>query len=138
MPRAGTVHVSDPAAGEEHGQVWVFDEDGTRYDLTTEGTAGAQHINRKAIANAAYTVLETDHLVALTGATAPRTFTLPTAVGNAELVFIFKDETGNAATHNITVDGNASETIDGAATKVISANYGTFRIYSDGANWFTF
>lgn len=47
-----------------------------------------------------------------------------------------KDETGSAATNNITVDTEGSETIDGAASKTVSTNYGYITVYSDGTNWF--
>ena len=41
--------------------------------------------------------------------------------------------------YNITIATEGSETIDGAATKVISSNYGSVTLYADhlGANWFT-
>ena len=39
---------------------------------------------------------------------------------------------------DITVDGDGSETIDGAATNVISADYGKVTVYSDGVSaWYT-
>jgi hypothetical protein len=51
-------------------------------------------------------------------------------------VLTIKDETGNAATNNITVDTEGAETIDGAASKTVSTNYGYISVYSDGSNWF--
>ena len=36
---------------------------------------------------------------------------------------------------NVTIDGNASETIDGATTYALSAQYQSISIYSDGSNW---
>jgi len=84
-----------------------------------------------------YTILRTDHIIAYTALAAPRTVTLPTAVGFAGQVYVIKDESGAAATNNLTIATTSSQTIDGASTSVISTNYGFRRIYSDGANWFT-
>jgi hypothetical protein len=40
-----------------------------------------------------------------------------------------------AATNNITVDANASETIDGALTLVLNTDYECVTLVSDGTNW---
>lgn len=77
-----------------------------------------------------------DLLVAVTDTSAPRTITLATADVEDGRVIIVKDESGGAAANNITVATQGAETIDGAATQTISANYGALRIYSDGSNWF--
>ena len=65
------------------------------------------------------------------------TITLPTAQLRAGRVYTVKDESGAAATNNITVATEGSETIDGSATDVISENYGSKTYYCDGSNWFT-
>ena len=80
----------------------------------------------------------TDYLIGVTSTAAARTITLPTAVGSAGKTYIVKDESGGAATNNITLATTGGQTIDGAATIAIAANYGVARVYSDGANWFTF
>lgn len=51
---------------------------------------------------------------------------------------VVKDEAGDAGTNNLTIATQGSETIDGAATKVISANYGSVMLYGDGTNLFSF
>jgi hypothetical protein len=43
---------------------------------------------------------------------------------------------GNTA--NVIVDGNSSETIDGATTKTITSQYGTLNLLSDGKEWHLF
>ncbi len=51
---------------------------------------------------------------------------------------LIKDESGGAATNNITIATTSSQTIDGASTKVINTNYGVARVFSNGSNWFTY
>lgn len=67
------------------------------------------------------------------------TLNLPdaTTVLNGKEYYI-KDYSGNANTFNITVTPNGAQKIDGAATNVISTAYGSIRIFTDTANWFTF
>lgn len=48
------------------------------------------------------------------------------------LCIIKKDVSANA----VTIDGNASETINGATTVALSSQYATRLIQSDGSNWF--
>lgn len=103
-------------------------------DLTFNGLSFGNRVAK----TADYTATVLDFLIAYTTLAAGRTLTLPAAASCAGRVFIVKDESGNAGTNNITVDGNASETIDGATTKAISANYGVLRLYCTGTAWFTF
>jgi hypothetical protein len=64
---------------------------------------------------------------------AARTITLPTAVGITGRHYIIRksDSSANA----VTVDGDGSETINGALTHVMTAQYQTVSIMSDGAGW---
>lgn len=82
-----------------------------------------------------YTILTSDYIIRYTATTSAYTATLPPAAqacsGGFGQVFIIKDASGAASTHNITVDGNGAETIDGAANKVISANYGYVAVQSN-------
>lgn len=83
--------------------------------------------------NADYTLTASDDLVLGDAALGAITLTLPTAVGNSGKEFFIKkiDATGNS----VTVDGDGSETIDGSATQVITSQWTTLTIISDGANW---
>lgn len=91
------------------------------------------------VTDANYTALLSDSIIAFTEVTAPRTLNLP-AVATAGLgrVYVIKDQTGNAGTHNITVDPAGTELIDGVATRVINTNFGSIHIYCNGVGWFTF
>ena len=84
---------------------------------------------------ATYAAKAGDRLIGVNRAGAV-TITLPTAQLRAGRTYTVKDESGAAATNNITVATEGSETIDGSATDVISDNYGAKHYYSDGSNWF--
>lgn len=61
------------------------------------------------------------------------TLTLPPAAGNEGRQLVVKkvDSSGNA----VTIDGNASETIDGAATLAITLQYQAYALICDGTEW---
>lgn len=60
------------------------------------------------------------------------TVNLPTVVSNTAMYFIKKVDTG---TNTITVDGSASQAIDGEATQVINYPYTTLALISNGTSW---
>jgi hypothetical protein len=100
---------------------------------------GGQIVNRTPVSTN-YTILASDYIVAYTSTSSAFAATLPTATaGNAGQEWVVKDESGGAATHNITVK-TAGGTIDGVAGGtglVINTNYGVLRVYSNGTNYFT-
>jgi hypothetical protein len=59
---------------------------------------------------------------------------LPAAASNANKIYNIKkiDSSGNS----ITIDANASETIDGTITKSLNTQYESITIQCDGANWY--
>ena len=65
--------------------------------------------------------------------TTPVTYTLPLSpVTNT--VYEIIDANGNADTHIITIDGNGKN-IQGAATDIISSNYGTLKLVYNGIEY---
>lgn len=114
-----------------------YDLTNSRWFLLMWTGAMSQTIRRTTVADANYTVLLTDYLIAYTSLTAGRTVTLPApSAATANQVFVIKDETGNAGSSNITIQG-ASGNIDGAASKAINTNYGSIKVYHNGTNYFT-
>lgn len=69
---------------------------------------------------------------ACSGTTADYTVTLPTAVGNAGKFVGFRMAGG--LTKRVTLDGNGSETVAGAASRVLWENEAAV-LLSDGSNW---
>lgn len=82
---------------------------------------------------AAYTLTAADGVVLASTAGGAFTLTLPAAASVPGRVFEIK-KTESGMTNALTVDANASETIDGALTIPIYGK-GYLRIVSDGANW---
>jgi len=81
----------------------------------------------------AYTATDDDIVILVDATAGAITITLPAASGRSGQVYIIKkiDSSANA----VTVDANASETIDGALTYSLASQYDVVRIVCDGANW---
>jgi hypothetical protein len=112
----------------------------TLSSLATSGKVsetGGHALNRTAVAAATYTVLATDCYIGV-NRNGTVGLTLPTSASEGTgTILIIHDEGGNAALNTITVTPNGAETIDGAATKTITSNFGTLRLITNGSNWFT-
>lgn len=85
-----------------------------------------------------YTVQPTDRFVAVTALTAGIAVILPDAATLPHVLITVKDESGQAALNTITVKSAVStQKIDGDGTKQISSNYGAYRLYSNGTQWYS-
>ena len=83
---------------------------------------------------AGYTALTQDEVILVTtGSEANVTITLPTTVGRKGKYYIIKKI--DAGTKSAVIDGHEDETIDGAATLSLTAQYNVALIVSDGTNW---
>ena len=80
-----------------------------------------------------YTAAATDDIILATTASA-WTLTLPAAASYARKTFTVK-KMDNTPSISLTIDGNASETIDGATTTTINTQYEVVKLYCDGSNW---
>jgi hypothetical protein len=93
------------------------------------------------VAKSANATTAGETIIGVTDTSAARTITLATADVKAGRVIIIKDESGGAATNNITIATEGTQAIDGDTSDTalkITANYGVVRVYSNGSNWFTF
>ncbi len=89
--------------------------------------------------NANYTATINDHTIRVDASGGSRTITLPTAAAaynstvGAGMVLIIKktDSSGNS----VIIDGDGSETIDGATTVTITTQYQSYKIQSNGTSW---
>ena len=82
------------------------------------------------------TLGDTHHTVLCDATSAAFTITLPAAATSGNTGRIYYVKKIDSSDNTITIDGNASETIDGDATKVISSQYDSIQIACDGSNWF--
>ncbi|NOU18535.1 MAG: hypothetical protein HOO91_13350 [Bacteroidales bacterium] len=82
---------------------------------------------------AANTILDATHYTVLVNANSV-TITLPAANTCSGRIYIIKKIIAAAGT--VTIDGNASETIDGALTQPLTVQYQKMVIQSDGSTWF--
>ncbi len=82
---------------------------------------------------AAYTATDRDQTILCNASSGAFTVTLPASQGISGRTYRIKktDSGGNA----VTVDGNASETIDGATTNSLGSQYDVIEIQCDGSNW---
>jgi hypothetical protein len=81
-----------------------------------------------------YTATASDYVILLNNTSgADATVTLPAASGATGRVYVIKriDSSG----FNTIIDGAGAETIDGAATRALTAQYEAVTIVSDGSNW---
>lgn len=68
--------------------------------------------------------------------TGAATVTLASGYKGAGRFVIIVDTGGNAATNNITINTEGTETISGAASWTINTNYGYAIVVADGSNWY--
>ena len=102
---------------------------GISFDGTSNITIPASTTYSYVAKTSTYTLTASDYLVDCTSGTF--TLNLPTAVGISGKVYVIKNS-GNGV---ITLDGNASETIDGALTFTLSQQFSSITIMSNGTNW---
>lgn len=80
-------------------------------------------------------LLANDECVILADATSGAiTITLPDAESALDRVYYIKKTDVSANT--VTIDGENAETIDGAITETLTAQFETIQIVSDGTEWF--
>lgn len=83
----------------------------------------------------ANTILNFSYFTVLVDASGgARTITLPAAVLHTHRIYNIKkiDASANA----VTIDANAAETIDGAATQTLAVQWNSYTIQSNGTGWF--
>ena len=96
-------------------------------------------INRPAYVKetSAYNIKISDNIIGVDTTSAPFTLTLPdpTTITNAQR-WTIKDEGGQCAGNNLTVNSAGAGTIDGLSSVLLSVNYDSLDIYFNGTNYF--
>ena len=116
----------------------LFVDGGTdKIGINTDAPNSGLHVNTsvtfagKAVTQN-YTVLATDHMIFVNASAGNITITLPTASGIIGRQYIIKRVDGTV--NSVTIDPNASETIEGSATKSLM-DQSSVVIVSDNSNW---
>lgn len=125
-PVEGMLHYSDGTARTEG--VYVYKN--SAWSRIAEGTAGSLSVRTE---TSNYTAVSSDDLILADATSGALTITLPPAASNSGKVYTIKkiDSSANA----VTIDGNASETIDGSTTQVLYTEDEAMNIVSDGTNF---
>lgn len=125
------------------GNLYFTSGAGTAIQLTNGGsiasTPGNASIFETVAVGANITIGNPDTYVYLiVDTTAARQITLPLASGvSAGRIYIIKDSLGGSEEYNITMLTQGSDVIDGAASQVLSSNYGSWTIVGDGIDkWY--
>jgi hypothetical protein len=102
---------------------------------TTAGVLSFRYPEKTTSQTTAYTGTGDETVILCDATSAAFTVTLPAAASYTGKHYYIKktDSTLNL----VTIDGNASETIDGAATTTLATQYEAIKILSDGSNWHT-
>lgn len=121
----------------DNGTVFFTVLDGGNVGASVTAPTSALHTTAFAAATNSVSIDTTlttaHHTLRVDATSANRTVTLPAASGCSGRIYVVKkiDSSGNT----VTIDGNASETIDGALTKVLTAQYEKTMIQSNGSSW---
>ncbi len=115
------------------------DNTGDRLGVGTTSPLVTLDVNGGIAANlvtktADYTATALDHTILVNATSGNVTITLPAAATVQHQILVIKRLDSSANT--ITIDANASETIDGQTTTTLRDQYNAITIQSDGSNWF--
>jgi hypothetical protein len=100
---------------------------------TNLGITSFQSTVQSNSANVTLTAGDSLLLVKCDATSASFTVTLYTAVGHSGAVINIKKTDSTANT--VTIDGNSTETIDGALTQTLYSQWDCWTLVSDGTNW---
>ena len=136
---AANIYFGAPVSGANAGRVSMVPSTGIMTITATQvnhsnnvGFAGRLDANVTTVIGTTHTAAD-EHVILVDDDTAAAavTVTLPTAA-TADTIYHIK-KIGSTA--NVTVDGNGAETIDGATTAVLTIQYESITLISDGTAW---
>lgn len=107
--------------------------DSTGYFILQSYLSAKGFLQAYATKTADYTLTATDFSVDADATAGDITLTLPAAASHTGRIYLIRKT--DSSVHTVTVDGNGSETINGALTRALSYQYESMIIQSDGTNW---
>ena len=105
----------------------------TRLYVKVQSPTSARFIKRVP-KSTSYAMTTDNYLVGCDTSSNTITMTLPLALTATNQTFYVVDETENASINNITIETSGSDTLNGALNKIISTDYTSIQIYSDGVS----
>lgn len=124
------LYVTDTNATFTNVGYWAY-EAGAWNDMTTGSGAASLNVVSKVFADSPYTTADGEAIL-YDASGGNSTVNLPAASANAQITIKKTDATANT----VTIDGNGAETIDGGLTAVLTTQYESITLISDGSNWF--
>jgi hypothetical protein len=116
--------------------VLLIDADDGQSNFTTKNMSFDTLMKKtiETIATTPYSQTENDEVLLVNATSGPITVNLLPAVNRSgkQITIIKTDASVNA----VTIDPNASETINGAATNSLASQYDKVKLVCDGSNWF--
>jgi hypothetical protein len=150
FPPASTTYWTSLIAGGTGGDLYWNNANNQQVQITSGGVVNVTGVSINtialqagAISTSTYTIVEGNNKsIYACNLGGPIAITLPT-IGSSPTtssdgrMFVIKDLSGLAGTHNITIHRASTNTIDGAITNVISSNYGSVTLVADetSATW---
>ena len=134
---AGATYYTGSVVQNGSGKRFVSRVDSNLNNALTDGTKWACVDNSVYVAKSAdYSVLDSDTfgIVGMTTGASNYTVTLPTAADNANRILTIIKLDSGAGT--CIVDGEGSETVEGATTFVLSKQYDSITVVCNGSAWF--
>lgn len=118
-----------PSQGGNGGKFLTTDGTNSSWATASGGGSTALAVTSK---TTTYTATNSDDVILASGSAF--TVTLYAAAGNSGRVLRIK-KTDSSLSNIITIDGNSSETIDGALTTTLNTQYEEVALLCDGSNW---
>jgi hypothetical protein len=133
LPLKTTLVVTDEIVIEDSADSWSKKR-GTLTDLLAAGGGGSNALTITTVSAEPTYAATTYNTMYIVTAAAVVEVDLPTAAGNAgQTVDVLATQ---GATYTVTVDPNASETINGSAASItLTSDYANVTLVSDGTNW---
>ena len=107
---------------------------GEYYHLTEDHHGGLTAVTSITNSDSPYSALDTNGTILCDATSGAITVNLP-AISSVDTGRIYTIKKMDAAANNITIDGNASETIDGATTQTLTTQYERIQIQNSGSEW---
>jgi hypothetical protein len=123
-----TLSVDDTAPTSTEFSIATFTSDGATLTFTGVGARYSPNNLNVAVKSSTYTATAADDVILCSSGI---TINLPAYTSVPGKVFYIKNMDGTT----ITIDGNASETIDGATTQIINVKYNVLTIVAGPSEW---